>query len=198
VPVVIGSTHVATLLAGQVFTHQPTPRLFRAVREQLRKVGLDDEVPRLRRAWLKTRVIPANRLATSVHLLVLLVRLIAECAERWVMCAHETDPPCIARAKEFIERHAHEAMSLEDVTEHVHFCPQYFCKLFKKATGLSFTQYLSRVRVERAKQLLLDPSLRIKEAAFKAGFRSLRRFEEVFRAHTGFSPLHYRAKIPRR
>jgi len=197
VPLVVGGKHVATLLVGQVLPCEPTSRLFRSVRERLRKLGFDDELRRLQKAWFKTPVIPTARFVACVRALELSARFLGECAERWTICGHEKDPLSIARAKEFIEQHVNDALGLEDVTAYVHLSPQYFCKLFKKTTGLSFKQYLSRVRVERAKQLLLDPSVRIKEVASGTGFGSLRRFEEVFLAHTGLSACQFRAKFSR-
>lgn len=71
----------------------------------------------------------------------------------------------------------------------------YFCKLFKKATGLTFTDYLSRVRIEKAKNLLLNPNLRVSEIAYEVGFQSLTHFNRMFRKLAGQSPTHYRAAL---
>jgi len=56
----------------------------------------------------------------------------------------------------------------------------YFCKLFKRATGLTFTDYVARVRVEKAKPLLLDRDRRVSEIAYDVGFQSLTHFNRVF------------------
>jgi AraC-like DNA-binding protein len=64
--------------------------------------------------------------------------------------------------------------------------------MFKKATGLTFTDYLSRVRVEKAKALLLNPHLRISEIAYDVGFQSLTHFNRMFRKIVGESPTAYR------
>jgi len=71
----------------------------------------------------------------------------------------------------------------------------YFCKMFKKATGLTFTDYLGRVRVEKAKNLLLNPDLRVSEIAYAVGFQSLTHFNRVFRELTGESPTNFREKV---
>ncbi|MGZ5566768.1 MAG: helix-turn-helix domain-containing protein [Limisphaerales bacterium] len=71
----------------------------------------------------------------------------------------------------------------------------HFCKMFKKATGLNFTDYVSRVRVEKAKNLLLNPNLRISEIAYEVGFQSLTHFNRVFKKITGQSPSHYRTQL---
>ena len=72
----------------------------------------------------------------------------------------------------------------------------YFCKMFKQATGLTFTDYLARLRVEKVKNLLLNPHKRISEAAYEAGFQSLSQFNRVFRKITGEAPTVWRAKLP--
>jgi AraC-like DNA-binding protein len=69
----------------------------------------------------------------------------------------------------------------------------YFCKVFKKATGLTFTEYLSKVRVLKAQTLLENPHARVAEVAFAAGFQSLTHFNRIFRKLTGHSPTAYRA-----
>jgi transcriptional regulator GlxA family with amidase domain len=65
------------------------------------------------------------------------------------------------------------------------------CKLFKCATGLIFTDYLARLRVEEAKALLLDRNHRVSKVAYDAGFQSLTHFNRVFRKIVGQSPSRY-------
>ncbi len=102
----------------------------------------------------------------------------------------------IARAKQFIEEHQDEDISLPDVAKSVNTSTFYFCKMFKKATGINFTEYLSRVRVEKAKNLLMNPNSRVSEVAYRVGFQSLTHFNRVFRKITGQSPTEFRRKTP--
>jgi AraC-like DNA-binding protein len=71
----------------------------------------------------------------------------------------------------------------------------YFCKTFKKATGMTFTDYLARVRVEKVKNLLLNPHKRVSEAAYEVGFQSLSQFNRVFRRIAGEAPTTYRDRL---
>ena len=71
----------------------------------------------------------------------------------------------------------------------------YFCKMLKKVTGINFTDYLSRVRIEKSKNLLLNPNLRVSEIAFEVGFQSLTHFNRVFKKILGQSPTEYRAQL---
>lgn len=106
------------------------------------------------------------------------------------------DLPLAARATRYIAEHQDEDISLTDVSKSVNASTFYFCKMFKKATGINFTEYLSRVRVEKAKNLLLNPNARVSEVAYQVGFRSLTHFNRVFRKLTGHSPTEYRRRNP--
>ncbi len=108
------------------------------------------------------------------------------------------EPAAVARAKAYIEEHQGEDLSLGQVAKAVNTSTFYFCKLFKRSTGINFTDYLSRVRIEKAKNLLLNPNLRISEIAFEVGFQSLTHFNRVFKKLLGQSPTEYRAQLPGR
>ncbi|HEX9781529.1 MAG TPA: AraC family transcriptional regulator, partial [Opitutaceae bacterium] len=98
-------------------------------------------------------------------------------------------------AKDFIEKNQSDELALVTVVRAVNTSTFYFCKIFKKATGLTFTEYLGRVRIERAKSLLLNPHLRVSEVAFEVGFQSLSQFNRVFKRITGSSPTDYRGRL---
>ncbi len=101
----------------------------------------------------------------------------------------------MARARMFIAEHQADEISLEQAARAVNMSAFYFCKSFKKATGLTFTGYLARLRVEKVKNLLLNPHKRVSEAAYEAGFQSLSQFNRVFRRLAGEAPTAYRDKL---
>ena len=105
------------------------------------------------------------------------------------------EPTAVASAKQFVQSHAAETITLAQVVKHVNVSRFYFCKLFKKATGMTLTDYISRVRVEKAKTLLGDPSRRISEVVFASGFGSVPRFNTVFKRQVGMPPTEYRASL---
>src|SRR5437762_10711101 len=105
-----------------------------------------------------------------------------------VVQQQNTEPPVIARAKQFIHEHQTEDLSLGQVAKAVNMSTFYFCKIFKKITSINFTDYLSRIRIEKARNLLLNPNLRISEIAYEVGFQSLTHFNRVFRKLVGLSP----------
>ena len=60
---------------------------------------------------------------------------------------------------------------------------------------MTLTDYITRVRLEKAKALLLDPERRISEVVYAAGFGSIPRFNSVFKRHVGMAPTEYRASL---
>ncbi|GEM_PF-6667362 len=101
----------------------------------------------------------------------------------------------IARAKKFIEDHLAEQLFLGQIAEAMKLSPFYFCKFFKRETGLNFTEFVSKMRIEKAKNLLLNPNYRISEIAWGAGFKSLTHFNRVFKKLVGEAPTAYRKRV---
>ncbi len=95
----------------------------------------------------------------------------------------------IGLAVEYIDEHLSEGnLDLETVSEKVGLSKIYFCKLFHKETGISFTNYLKRERILRAKDLLLHTSMKIYEISYAVGFTNPKYFGYVFKQETGLTP----------
>jgi len=139
---------------------------------------------------------PVRQHDSVVKLLGIFAQHLSMLSNQVVVQQENFEPPAIARAKQFILEHQAEDLSLGQVAKAVNTSTFYFCKLFKKVTGINFTDYLSRVRIERAKNLLLNPNLRVSEIAFEVGFQSLTHFNRVFKKILGQSPTQYRAQLP--
>jgi AraC-like DNA-binding protein len=195
VPVVIGGQHVATLMSGQVFRRQPTERDFLMVVKMLKGGQNSDWEKKVRKTYFETPVVTADRFQAIIHLLSVFAQYLADYAGRHAIASSDNEPVPVSSAKQFVQSHVEEPITLTQVVEHVNVSRFYFCKLFKKATGMTLTEYVSRVRVEKAKTLLIDPSLRISEVVYAAGFGSIPRFNSVFKRYVGMPPTEYRATV---
>ena len=192
VPVVVDGRHVATLMSGQVFRRVPTQRDFDMLVKMLGEGLNGGWEKKARKAYFETPVFPMEKFQAIVELLTVFARHLPDEARLHSIVCSGFEPSAVSSAKEFIQSHATESITLDEVLQHVHVSRFYFCKIFKKTTGVTLTEYVARVRVENAKQMLGDPSLRISEVVFAAGFGSIPQFNSVFKRFVGMPPTEYR------
>ena len=98
----------------------------------------------------------------------------------------------ITEAKHYIQQHYQEALRLEDVSTAVGFNATYFSTLFKKETGQNFMDYLTELRISKAKELLCGEELSVQDVAEQVGYRDLKYFSRLFKKLTGASPSDYK------
>ena len=197
VPVRLGNETVGYLQTGQVMRQKPTEKQFEEVVQQLAEDDLAADNDKMRRGYFQTPVVSQKKLDSITHLLAVFADHLSMKGNQIALqqanagaTGHYEAPSNISR-----EHHATEDLSLGQVAAAVHTSTFYFCKLFKRATGFNFTVFVSRTRIEKAKNLLLNPNLRISEIAYEVGFQSLTHFNRVFKKIMGQSPTDYRTKI---
>lgn len=98
----------------------------------------------------------------------------------------------ITEAKNYIQEHYREALKLEEVSRVIGFNATYFSTVFKKETGKSFLDYLTEVRMNKAKQLLCRGDLSVNDVAEEVGYQDLKYFSKLFKKATGISPSEYK------
>ncbi len=96
--------------------------------------------------------------------------------------------------KEHLEQHHHEPLTRESVAKHFYLSPNYLSQLFQKEGQIKFSEYLNHIRLERAKFLLVEYDMKVKEVAHRCGFKDSNYFCRVFRQQTARSPSEYRAQ----
>ena len=195
VPVRLGDKPIGFLQTGQIFLKQPTEVRFERTARLAAEWGVPVTREKLREAYFGTRLVSAKQHSSIVKLLTIFAEHLAMMSNSIIVQQENSEMPLITRAKEFIRLNQSEDLSLTMVAKAVNTSTFYFCKLFKKATGLNFTNYVSRTRIEKAKNLLLNPNLRISEIAYEVGFQSLTHFNRVFKKIIGQSPTEYRGQL---
>jgi AraC-like DNA-binding protein len=195
VPVRLGDRLIGFLQTGQVFRKKPTAAQFDRAARLVSEWGVDMDRETLKKAFFSTPTISQKQHDAVVKLLTIFAQHLSMLSNQVVVQHDNADPPVITRAKEYIHEHQTEELSLGQVARAVNTSTFYFCKMFKKVTGINFTDYLSRVRIEKSKNLLLNPNLRVSEIAFEVGFQSLTHFNRVFKKILGQSPTEYRAQL---
>lgn len=192
VPIQVGSSKIGLIQTGQVFLKKPTLRRFRRTARRLIEWGSHVNLQKLEDAYFHGRVLSAKQYRAMVRLLEIFAKHLSVAANELVLREEAGEPRAISGARRYIDEHQGEKMSLGQVARAVNTSSFHFCRTFKKVTGLNFTEYLSRVRIAKARNLLLNPNLRVSEAAFSVGFQSLPHFNRVFKKITGMSPTSFR------
>jgi AraC-like DNA-binding protein len=183
------------LQTGQIFTQAPSKTKFQKVARQLAEWNSDIPSEELEQAYFKTRVIAKSQYESVLRLLAIFAQHLSSVSNQLAVQEASAEPPAMTKARHYIAEHGREEISLAEVAKAVNMSAFYFCKVFRKSTGLTFTDYVARTRVETVKKLLLNPHTRISEAAYEAGFQSLSQFNRVFRRIAGESPTDYRDRL---
>jgi AraC-like DNA-binding protein/ligand-binding sensor protein len=195
VPIRVGENLIAFLQTGQILLHEPTKAQFTQTTRQLLKWGTQVDLKQLEEAYFQSRVLTKQQYESIVRLLTIFAQHLSSLSNQLTVRDQMAESPTVTKARAYITKHQDEAISLNQVAQAVNMSAFYFCKTFKKSTGLTFTDYLARVRIEKVKNLLLNPHKRISEAAYEAGFQSLSQFNRVFRKVAGEAPTAYRERI---
>ena len=196
VPVRLGEEVMGFLHTGQVALQPPTRTRFHAVTKQLVAWGVAMNFRRLEEAYFQTRVLTPGQYQSTLKLLEMFAQHLSLVANQVAVQEVRAESAPVRLAKRFIAEHQGEAVTLAQVAGVLHMSTFYFCKLFKRATGRTFTDYLGRLRIETAKVLLLNPNRRVSEVAYEVGFGSLTHFNRLFSRHACQSPTAYRAALP--
>ncbi len=195
VPVKLGADTLGYLATGQVFTQAPTAEQFEKANRTMKKLGINVDKAEAKKAYMATRVMPRNQIASATRLLGIFAEHLSMKSNTLAVTQANSEPAAVVRAKAYIAEHLSEDITLGDLARAACTSTYYICKLFKRHVGVNFTEYVSRLRVEKAKELLARPHLRISEIAFEVGFQSLTHFNRTFRSVTGEAPTAYREQL---
>ena len=104
----------------------------------------------------------------------------------------DKDNQYVRSAIQYIATGFNRNLTLNEVAQYVKLSPNYFSTLFHDTTGISFSKYLNRVRVEESKRLLLSSDYTLAEIAVAVGFPDQSYFSKVFKKETGITPGMFR------
>ncbi len=192
VPIRVGDELIAFLHTGQILLHQPNKEEFTNTTRQLLAWGADVNLKAIEEAYFQTKVFDRDQYEAMLRLLATFSEHLAVISNSIEIKDQDVEPKLISKAKRYIQGHYSERISLDEAAQAVNASTRHFCKVFKSSTGITFTDYLARVRVEKAKHLLQNPHLRVSEIAFETGFESISQFNRSFKRITGHSPTQFR------
>ncbi len=193
VPVRVGEKLIAFLQTGRILIETPNQQHFGRITRELLRLGTHVDLKRAEEAYFATRVLTPDQYQAMVKLLTIFATHLAACGSQMALERAGGENAAVTRGRQIIDQGFREELSLGEVARQVNVSAGYFSLLFKQVTGINFVEYVARLRVEKAKNLLLNPKRRISDAAFEVGYESLSQFNRDFRRFAGTSPRAYRA-----
>ncbi|MBI2874545.1 MAG: helix-turn-helix transcriptional regulator, partial [Firmicutes bacterium] len=139
-------------------------------------------------AEINSAVIPVEMLAASERAVVSLAESV-KLTGRVNPATHT-----VLQAAFYLRRNYHRPLRLEEVAREVRISPFYLARIFKLDMGCTIREYLTRLRIERAKDLLQDPSLHVNEVARRVGFSDSGYFTKVFKQAEGITPTEFQRR----
>lgn len=112
-----------------------------------------------------------------------------------VRSGSETRDPVISFVLEYLEKHYGEDINLNIVADKLNLTSGYLSSIFKEKTGINFSEYLNTLRIERAKELLVNIDLRIQDIALQVGYQNVNSFIRMFKRASGLTPGEYRKRV---
>jgi AraC-like DNA-binding protein/ligand-binding sensor protein len=195
VPIPLGERVIGFLCTGQVFT-----RRAKRGHPTLERKRLFSEAspagPKALRLWKQTPYVEAAKYNAMVRLLSFFANQLSALSNQLLMEHKCREPEVITRARRFIAENKQSRVSLGSVAKASGASMFHFCTLFHQTTGLTFSDYVARSRIEDARMLLCDSRRRMSEVAYEAGFNSMTAFNRAFRRIVGQSPTEYRTHLP--
>lgn len=108
---------------------------------------------------------------------------------------NKNDKPILNILKFIHENYYNVNLSLEEISKNIFLTPAHICVIFKDYTNTTVNKYITEYRLDKAKQLLKDPSIKMNEIASRVGYRDGNYFAKTFKKEIGYSPSEYRRKF---
>ena len=158
------------------------------------KIVRGSQLTRLAEALPQDPLLQLERLHASGDILRFVSDYFVQVGRMIRMSRENAVPKLFEEAKSWIRGHLHEEIGLVDLAAHLHMSPKYLSTRFKQVTGESFAEYLARLRFDRSRELLLDPSRKVADIAQAVGFGDTNYFSIAFKKHTGLTPTEFRKR----
>ncbi len=101
----------------------------------------------------------------------------------------------VERIKQYIEANYSDNITLYTASEHVNLSPSYISKIFKKCTGYNFIDFLTDIRIKKAKEFLAETDIKVYQVSEMVGYKSTKHFSQVFKSSVGMTPLSFKKSV---
>jgi len=189
-PVRHGGRLIAIISTGQLLASPPDGAGFDAVRPVCERFGIPEK--RLKQAYYKAPYLPEDKVESVMALLIFFAEYLCEMSKRIRDLTEVRYPVLVRKAIRQIEEGLAGELTLDGVAAGVDYSPGYLGRRFKKAVGVSFSDYVRDARLARAKDMLATTRRQVADVAFACGFGSLSQFNRAFLKAAGCTPRAFR------
>jgi YesN/AraC family two-component response regulator len=190
VPLIVKGVGIGVLTSGQFLFSKPSKRVFDRMKRRIRQ--LDINLPAARKNFFALPVIDRNRAKDIVSLISIIVEYVVEAEGRILELRDTYHKDVLRQVQQYVESEYKKSISLNHVASAVHISTSRLAHIIREKLNMNFTSYLNEIRIEKAKFLLCNTQLSIKEIAYDVGFRNLSHFNHLFKRVTALSPSEYR------
>lgn len=155
------------------------------------ELNIYDEILSKDITGLYEKVYAMKSLAELSDFLGEIIKEVCEVTERKTL---EMSSGTINKALEFMKQHCHENIAQTNVAEYVGLNASYFSRYFKEETGQSFMDYMKKLRIDKAKELMISSNMKIYEISEALGYQSVQYFSTLFKSLVGLTPQEYKDK----
>lgn len=188
VPIIINNEFIGALAIGAILLNRPCKKEFDSIYSRIKYLNIDKE--KLRKAYFNRLVISEEKLKSHINFIKLMVNYIIEIEDKILLLEESIENSTVRFAKMFIKENYSKPITLREIADSVFLSPSYFERCFKKETGLTPLEYLTNLRISKAKALLTKNN-KILKVCYEVGYKSLSYFNKIFKKHTGFNPKEY-------
>jgi len=192
IPIKVNQEIIGYLQTGEVLLEKQTDPGLDKVTKQLIGWGISLQKEEIELLLEDGPVMSPKQFEAVLKMLEIFARHISELAARISVIPEMSEPDAIRKSREYIRDNSDERISLDQVAAVANMSASHFCRVFKKATDMNFSEYLARVRIEKAKKMLMESNYTMTHVAYDTGFNSVTDFNRTFKKITGETPSGFR------
>ncbi len=190
VPLIIQGEVLGFLTSGQFMNFDPDKKKFKKIESEIKKHGIS--LPKAKKRYYDIPVIKKEKAMILVDLISIIAEHIVEAENKILALRKHYRSDRIWQAQEYINLHFTEQISLEAAASASNLSVSRFQHVFREKLNTTLTSYVNDLRINEAKNMLMNTDRRITGIAFQSGFRNLSHFNRVFKKKVGCTPGEYR------
>jgi len=193
-PIFIGDRFITNVYFRSCLTAPPSQESFARVKEKVK--GMKIDLKKLEDAYFDVSVVPEIRLKEYLKLGHMFFSYLGKAEEILKLgAARAAKSPHVEKVERFIQENYFDDISLDETAKTVNLSIYHFSRTFKKETGFTFIEYLTRTRMDKAKELLSTTDSKITDIGTSVGYDNITHFNRMFKDLEKMSPREYRSLL---